>query len=361
MTTLRRRIAFTMAMLAAVAAPLGAPTHPAAAGLGTVAPAAAGLGAVAVVPQAAPNAPGPGNEGENTLIRDVLAQSGREYAKAKAKLDASKKRQLELDLQLRRAQERLADLSSEVGAVAAESYRTGRLGPMSVLLNSISPDSFLQRAQAMELITVRDDRQLRDLNAARAAAAEAKAAIDTEAREQEKQLAIIAKQKQDAERALAQAGGESTRGFVSLTSPVASQAPRNADGSWPSQSCSVNDPTTSGCITPRTLHALQEAKKAGFTRFVSCYRPGGPYEHPKGRACDFSAERNGFGGVAQGGDRTYGNNLAAFFVRNSSKLGVLYVIWFKQIWFPATGWRAYHSGNGDPSSDHTNHVHLSLL
>lgn len=345
MTSLKRR-ALPAALLAATL--LCAPARPAAAG---VAPAA--------LPQAAPNTPG--NEGESPFIRDVLEQVGREYTKAKARLDESRKRQMELSLQLRRAEERLAALSTEVGAVAAESYRTGRLGPVTLLLNSVSPDAFLARAEAMELLTVRDNQKLRELNAARAAAAEAKAAVDAEAREQERQLAIIDKQKRAAERALKQVGGESTGGYVTLTSPVASQAPRNPDGSWPAQSCSVNDPTTSGCITPRTLHALQEAKKAGFTRFVSCYRPGGPYEHPKGRACDFSAERNGFGGVAKGGDRIYGNNLAAFFVRNSDRLGVLYVIWFKQIWFPATGWRAYHSGHGDPSSDHTNHVHLSLL
>jgi hypothetical protein len=64
--------------------------------------------------------------------------------------------------------------------------------------------------------------------------------------------------------------------------------------------------------------------------------------------------------VATGGDRTYGNNLAAYFVRNANRLGVLYVIWFEQIWTPSTGWRAYRSGRGDPSSDHTNHVHLSM-
>src|SRR5262245_18044744 len=163
-TAPRRRIAMAAALLA-VAGLLGVPAKSAAAGPGALLPAA--------VPQAAPNAPGPGNEGENPLIRDVLAQAGQEYTKAKAKLDASKKRQLELDLQLRRAEERLADLSGEVGAVAAESYRTGRLGPMSVLLNSVTPDAFLARAQAMELITVRDDRQLHDLNEARAAAADA--------------------------------------------------------------------------------------------------------------------------------------------------------------------------------------------
>jgi hypothetical protein len=347
--TLRRRVAAPVALLVAVTGLLTTPAY------ATAAQPPRGL------PALAPPKPTPGDEGETPTIRDVLDQTGRQYLDAKAKLDASKKRQLELGLQLRRAEDRLADLTGQVGAVAAESYRTGRLGPVTALLNSVSPDAFVQRAQAIELISIRDDRQLRELNAARSAAAKAKTAIDAEAKEQEKQLAVIAKQRQDAERALRQVGGASTGGFVNINSPVASQAPRNSDGSWPSQSCSVNDPTTSGCITPRTLHALQEAKRAGFTRFVSCYRPGGPFEHPKGRACDFSAERNSFGGVASGGDRIYGNNLAAFFVRNSSRLGVLYVIWFKQIWFPATGWRAYHSGQGDPSSDHTNHVHLSLI
>ena len=129
----------------------------------------------------------------------------------------------------------------------------------------------------------------------------------------------------------------------------------------PNESCVVNDPTTGGCITPRTLHALQQAQAVGFTRFVSCYRPSGPYEHPKGRACDFSAQTSGFGGVAVGDDRIYGSNLAAFFVRNADRLGVLYVIWFKQVWTPAAGWHYYSGAGGDPSSDHTNHVHLSMI
>jgi hypothetical protein len=39
----------------------------------------------------------------------------------------------------------------------------------------------------------------------------------------------------------------------------------------------------------------------------------------------------------------------------------MYVIWFKQIWTPAAGWHHYSGVAGDPSSDHTNHVHLSIL
>jgi hypothetical protein len=54
--------------------------------------------------------------------------------------------------------------------------------------------------------------------------------------------------------------------------------------------------------------------------------------------------------------KNYGNRLMAFLVRNADRLGILYVIWFKQIWFPATGWKNYHG----PSA-HTDHVHVSML
>src|SRR5207249_9778775 len=78
---------------------------------------------------------------------------------------------------------------------------------------------------------------------------------------------------------------------------------------WSSDVCSSDLPTTTGCITPPMLHALQQAKAAGFNHFVACFRTGDRFEHPKGRACDFAAAPKGFGGVAAGDDRIYGNNL----------------------------------------------------
>jgi hypothetical protein len=303
----------------------------------------------------------PGGEGGTPLLRDVLESTGRGFVEAKNAVAKSQERQLTLTLELRRVEQRIADLEPEVAEVANNSYRTGRIGPAMLLLNSASPDDFLERAQNLDLMAMRDNSKLRELNEALEQATRAKAAIDAEVAEEKKQLTIMTKQKREAEKALALVGGAVTGGFVDATSPVARQAPRNRDGSWPSQSCNQNDPTTSGCITPRTLHALKESKRAGFTRFVSCFRSGGPFEHPKGRACDFSPQRNGFGGDATGEAKKYGNNLTAFLVRNADKLGVLYVIWYRQIWTPAAGWRSYSGAFGDPSSDHTNHVHLSLL
>jgi peptidoglycan DL-endopeptidase CwlO len=273
----------------------------------------------------------------------------------------SRKRQLQLTLELEKVQQRIEKLRPQVGEVAAAAYRTGRIGPVMVLLNSSSPDAFIERAEGLDMLALYDNNRLRELNEALGEANRAKAAIDAELAEEQKQLTVMAKKKAEAERALELVGGERTGGFVVATSPVARRAPRNSDGSWPSQGCSEPDPTTSGCLTPRTLHMLREAQRNGFKRFVACFRPGGPYEHPKGRACDFSAERNGFGGDAFGGDKLYGNNLTAFFVRNADRLGVMYVIWYRQIWLPATGWRSYGAAYGDPASDHTNHVHVSML
>ncbi|WP_326561281.1 coiled-coil domain-containing protein [Micromonospora sp. NBC_01796] len=322
-----------------------------------------GGAAVAAGPAAAaPSSPtAPGDEGGNPLLRDVLESAGRGYAAASVGVENARKHQVALADELRQIEAQLDQLTPEVGEVAVSAYRIGRIGPISALLGSASPDDFMDRAGGLDLIAQRDNSKLRQLYEARDRATRAKAAADAAMAEEQRQLSVMAKQKEAAERALSQVGGTSTEGFVNASSPVAESAPRNRDGSLPAQSCNQNDPTTNGCVTPRTLHALTETKRLGFTRYVSCYRSGGPFEHPKGRACDFSAQPGGFGGDASGGDKTYGNNLAAFLVRNADRLGILYVIWYRQIWFPATGWKAYSSAKGDPSSDHTNHVHLSLL
>ncbi|HYN92971.1 MAG TPA: hypothetical protein VES42_03895 [Pilimelia sp.] len=336
---LRRRLSVAVALAAAAAVFLTAPGGPVRAEPGDAV----------------------GGEGGTKTLAQVLDSAGRGYLDAKATLDASKKRQLALNLQLGAAQSRLDAMLVEVGVVASASYRIGRLSTMTALLNSRSPDAFLERAETAELLAQRDDAKLRELNAARTQYLRAKARVDAEVKEQAKQVQIMRRKKNDAERALVAVGGRATGGFVSASSPIAKPAPRNSDGSWPRESCIIEDPTpASGCITPRTLHALRQAQAAGFRRYVSCFRSGGPYEHPKGRACDFSSERNSFGGHATGSARRYGNDLAAYFVRNADKLGVLYVIWYRQIWFPGSGWKSYSGSGGDPSSDHTNHVHLSL-
>jgi hypothetical protein len=134
------------------------------------------------------------------------------------------------------------------------------------------------------------------------------------------------------------------------------RAPRNSSGGFSSEGCTEKDPTTSGCVTKRTLHMYKETKKAGFNMFVGCHRTGGPYEHPKGRACDWSLQKSGFSSYDTDKEFKYGNDLMAFLVRNGDRLGIYYVIWNRKIWFPANGWSDYHG-----ASAHTDHVHVSML
>jgi hypothetical protein len=321
------------------------------------------IGAWAAPATAAPGDPtSPPDEGAaNLTLGDKLDAANTEWLQAQATLEASRKRQSELTQQLEQMQRELGPVRDSVNVIAAAAYRTGGTVRLSAaLVSTDSPEQFMDRVLIINTVARYNDRMIGRLTKLETELAGAKKAIDEEVAKQQAQTDIQAKKRADAEAALAKMRGKAD-GYVNVNSPLAKPAPRNADGSWPKENCIIDDPTTSGCVTPRTVHAVQEARKAGFTRYYSCFRPGGPYEHPKGRACDFAAAADGFGGTASGGDKTYGTNLAAFFVKNASSLGVLYVIWFRQIWTPAAGWHGYSGGNGDPSSDHTNHVHLSVI
>jgi hypothetical protein len=308
---------------------------------------------------AAPTAPSGADEAAPPpLLRDVLESTGRDYLKAKAKLDESKKRQQQLNTELTRLQDRLNELAPQVGQVATQSYQLGRAGRAAILLNSPDPGSFVQRAVRLDEINMVNDRKLAALDEAKSQIARAQSALDAEIRQEQEQVAVMAKRKQQVDQALDLVGGNKQigNGFVAATSPVAKAAPRTASGDWPTESCSADDPTTSGCVTPRTLNAYKEVRKAGFNRFAGCHRDGGPFEHPKGRACDWSLLNKGFATAKTQDQKLYGNNLAAFLIRNSDRLGILYVIWYRQIWWPGSGWHSY-SG----PSDHTDHVHMSII
>ena len=140
----------------------------------------------------------------------------------------------------------------------------------------------------------------------------------------------------------------------------ATPAPRNPDGSWPAEKCTIRpDPTTGhGCMTPRLLHLVQQATAAGFAD-PGCYRIDDHGEHPKGRACDWMTTS---GGEASGAQKARGDAMAAWAVANAEQLGIMYIIWFRMIWTPADRWRAYNNpwGGNDPSGWHTNHVHISV-
>ncbi|MBN1174958.1 MAG: hypothetical protein JXA67_22560 [Micromonosporaceae bacterium] len=294
-------------------------------------------------------------------VLDVLDTAVTGYNNAKGRLDASVQRQTTLESDLKKTELELELLYAEVGTTSAAAYRGSNISTLNVLLDSESPESFLDGMTIMRYMTARDDRLLRTFKNAKRTYEQQKKTIADEIKTQKNELAVMEKQKKAAQAALKKAGGgQLSPGYVPGKA-TATQAPRNADGSWPKQSATKDDPTTSGKITARTLHAYQQVRAAGFSRYVSCYRMDDHGEHPKGRACDFSsAEKSFLNSRATGDDKVYGDKLTGWLIGNTDRLGILYIIWWNQIWFPGSGWRSYNSGNGTPSGDHYNHIHLSM-
>ena len=198
---------------------------------------------------------------DNPLLNDVLDSTGRRYLTAKSAVAKSTKAQLGLALSVKNAEAKRDKLLPEVGAVAAQQYRTGGISTMGFLLNTDGPAGFLAKAVSLEEINALNDGKLRELDKAINEVSRTKARLDQEVKAQKQNLALMAKQKESAEKALAQVGGNTvTGGFVVAKSKVAAPAPRNSDGDFSPESCNVDDPTTGGCITARTSHMYKEVK-----------------------------------------------------------------------------------------------------
>ncbi|GAA0254566.1 hypothetical protein GCM10009539_44670 [Cryptosporangium japonicum] len=300
------------------------------------------------------------DEGGTAALRKKLDQAASGYNNAKAKVASSQKRQKTLVSQIADTEKKLTALTGEAQLLGAEAYKGGMPDPLTVLANSGSASELVERAGYMDTIARTTNGTLTELRSTQKKLKSQREQVDKELKLQRQQEKTMAKRRADAEQALVEAGGgDSSAGFLSGTSAAAKPAARNSDGSWPNESCSIDDPTSGGCLTPRMLHTYNEARSDGFTHYTHCYRQASFGEHPKGRACDFAADTGGFGGIASGDSKAYGDRLAAWGVDNADRLGVLYVIWFRQIWLPGSGWKSY-SGDGTPSGDHTNHVHISV-
>ncbi|MFO6453388.1 MULTISPECIES: M23 family metallopeptidase [unclassified Aeromicrobium] len=130
----------------------------------------------------------------------------------------------------------------------------------------------------------------------------------------------------------------------------------------------VDDPTTSGRITARTAHVLQQVKQRFPGSSWACWRPGNPSanDHTAGRACD-GTFGNAIGTRATGQALDSGWRTTNWLQANAERLGVEYLIWQGRIWSvrrAAEGWRPYDGGGMfDPRSvtgGHYDHVHVTV-
>ncbi|MEU7834162.1 MULTISPECIES: hypothetical protein [unclassified Nonomuraea] len=135
------------------------------------------------------------------------------------------------------------------------------------------------------------------------------------------------------------------------------QAPgvRRSDGTWVPQL-----PGGSDNITPR-MRLVKTLVKERFAvpNGIGCYRAiqdGG--EHPLGRACDFMLSRGG--SMPTAAEVARGNEIAAWAIKNSKRLGIMYIIYRQRIWHARTGaWRTM-SDRGGTTANHYDHPHISV-
>ncbi|MFF0476223.1 NlpC/P60 family protein [Streptomyces sp. NPDC004284] len=135
------------------------------------------------------------------------------YNRAEEKADALRRTVSQAQDGLARGQERINRMRGVLGSVAGAQYRSGGIDPALALLLSSDPDSYLDRATALDRVTARQSaalgelrREQRSLNQKRS---EARAALA----ELEQSRAEVARHKRTVERKLA----EARRVLASLT------------------------------------------------------------------------------------------------------------------------------------------------
>ncbi|SMX69639.1 Peptidase family M23 [Brevibacterium sp. 239c] len=139
------------------------------------------------------------------------------------------------------------------------------------------------------------------------------------------------------------------------------QAPEPFEGD-PNQM--VDDPTSDGQMTARTLHLYQQATAAFPDTSWACWspRPGTVSEHPLGRACDITFG-NAIGSVPTPAQLEAGWELTNWMKDHAEALGVEYLIWQDKIWSlarDAEGWRTYTRGT-DVTTKHIDHLHVTVV
>src|SRR5262245_51378363 len=136
---------------------------------------------VALVAAATPAYADPDGDDSSSLAQK-LEQVAFGYYDARAKLEASQLRQVELTKRLREAEITLVRLDAEVSLVAAARYKGSQFSLLNGLLvqQQTSPNQLLQGAAVAEYLIWRDDDRLHRFAVAKDEASRTKAALEEE-------------------------------------------------------------------------------------------------------------------------------------------------------------------------------------
>ncbi|MEV0146988.1 MULTISPECIES: hypothetical protein [unclassified Nonomuraea] len=245
------------------------------------------------------------------------------------------------------AQEVFDRESSELRAMAVAQY-TGAVPSEQELISSVDPGALLGRLALTRHLADRQHARLSGFARVRdeRAAAEAEAAARTA--ELADQIEDLAGSKEKAQKQIDRIKDKIDQLY---------QAPgvRRSDGTWVPQLPEGPDHITPRMRLVKTL--VEERFDVPFG--IGCYRTiqdGG--EHPLGRACDFMLSRGG--AMPTAAEVARGNEIAAWAIKNSRRLGIMYIIYRQRIWHARTGTWRMMSNRGGTTANHYDHPHISV-
>lgn len=112
-----------------------------------------------------------------------------------------------------------------------------------------------------------------------------------------------------------------------------------------------------GSLQPMTVKLLRLIETIypyyGADGVIGGYRQDALQDHPSGQALDIMMR----GDAHAEQDVIDGHQIAAFLMINARELGVKYMVWRQQIWYPGRDWRKMNN-RGNWTDNHMNHVHV---
>ncbi|WP_053640502.1 MULTISPECIES: NlpC/P60 family protein [unclassified Streptomyces] len=163
--------------------------------------AAASLGAV-------PASADPGAEAARTRVDRLFEEAERAtegYNAADEKADALRRTVSRARDALARGQERVNRMRGVLGSLAGAQYRSGGIDPALALLLSSDPDSYLERASALDRLTARQGAALGELQREQRRLGQQRSEARTTLDELERSRTEVARHKRTVERKLAEA------------------------------------------------------------------------------------------------------------------------------------------------------------
>lgn len=282
-------------------------------------------------------------------LRADLAKLGKKldglietYAAKRESLKKAQKAEAVAKQNLGKAEEVYVEAKRQVDSIVQLRYQTSSSGGLPALMFS----GDMGAAAVMEQLTAQQSAYLEGFAGSlerRKKASETASRLTDEIREEAKEVEGRREEAEDVIR--------DVKDKLDRLAPTGSG--RRSDGSWAPQL-----PTGADNITDRT-RIMRDAVMRRFSLpySVGCYRSandGG--EHPLGRACDFMMSTGGT--MPSAANLALGDEIAAWALKNRTRLGVKYVIWRQRI-NHGSGWR-FMSNRGGITANHFDHPHISM-